>query len=128
MLKRHCSYFSSFWLFLLLNTVQYQTRSCACTESFNLFTAIVSSWLRVKDVLEFKVHIITTQFSIIIHLHCVILHDSSCQWNIGESFIKTNRILAMTNKTFWLLMLRKFYTCYDLRALFLTKKGNENDA
>lgn len=38
-------------------------RSCACIESLILFTAIISSLLRVKDVSKFRFYIISYEMS-----------------------------------------------------------------
>ena len=42
---------------------------------------------RVKDNPEFKIYIISTQ-TFKFSLHHVILNDSSCQWNIRDSFVE----------------------------------------
>lgn len=42
--------------FFFFNTLQLMNRSCASTESLNLFSAVISLCLRVEDVPEFWIY------------------------------------------------------------------------
>lgn len=56
-LERHYISFSSSWSFI--NTIKFKKKSCLYIESLILFTAIISSLLRVKDVSKFRFYIIS---------------------------------------------------------------------
>lgn len=105
---------------------QFNKRSCICTESLILFTAIkliklsisFQIWLfRIYDLYQ-----IDSNFEI---LHHVTLNDSNCQWN-WRQFYRNKFVVRIVHtqrhahdKTSGLLfMLWHFYTWYDLRTLF----------
>lgn len=109
---------------------QFNKRSCICTESLILFTAIKL----IKLSIPFQIWL----FRILrFYLHHVTLNDSNCQRNWRQFYrnkfvvriVHTQRH-ARDKTSVLLFMLWHFYTWYDLRTLFYirhpTNKRNKH--